>query len=110
MPAEMAERVDWSKRAEYIKHHHNVETAWADEAVADPDAVWLDPDPVSASGLSVRVIGYSHSAHAVLSVVLLPAGADPGDRPHGEWWGANAWRSNARDRRMYEQAQQGGTQ
>ena len=61
--------------------------------VADPDAVWLDPDPASASGLSVRVIGYSLSAHAVLSVVLLPAGVDPADRPHGEWWGANAWHS-----------------
>ena len=88
----MAERVDWSKRAEYIKCRHNVEAAWADEAVADPDAVWLDPDPAGASGLSVRVIGYSLSAHAVLSVVLIPAGADPRDRPHGEWWGANAWR------------------
>ena len=56
--------------------------------MADPDAVWLDPGPASGSGLSVRVIGYSLSAHAVLSVVLLPAGADPGDRPRGEWWGA----------------------
>lgn len=54
------------------------------KAVADPDGVWLDPDPASSSGLSVRVIGYSLSAHAVLSVVLVPAGADPGDRPHGE--------------------------
>ena len=96
--------------AEYIKCRHNVEAAWADEAVADPDAVWLDPDPAGASGLSVLVIGYSLSAHAVLSVVLIPAGADPRDRPHGEWWGANAWRSNARDRRIYEQAQQGGPQ
>lgn len=52
-------RIDWSKRADYIRDRHFVEPAWADEAVTDPEACWLAPDPASASGLSVRVIGYS---------------------------------------------------
>jgi hypothetical protein len=55
-------RVDWSKRAGYIRGRHQVEPAWADQAVTDPEACWIDPDPASASGLSVRVIGYSGSA------------------------------------------------
>ena len=83
MPAEMAERVDWSKRAEYIKHRHNVETAWADEAVADPDAVWLDPDPVSASGL--------FGAGCRL-LALRPCGAQRGPPPSwGRPWRPPPW-------------------
>jgi hypothetical protein len=52
-------RIDWSKRADYVRERHHVETTWADEAVADPEACWLVPDPASTSGMSVRVIGYS---------------------------------------------------
>jgi len=95
------ERVDWSKRADYIRDRHGVDTGWADEAVADPGAAWLDPDPASASGLSVRVIGYSPAAGAVLTVILLPARTDPDDPPDGDWWGANAWPSNPRDHAVY---------
>ncbi len=47
--------VDWSKRAGYIRARQHVESACADEAIADPDACWLDPDPASTCGLSVRV-------------------------------------------------------
>lgn len=32
----MAERVDWSKRTDYIRQRHGIEVPWADEAVADP--------------------------------------------------------------------------
>jgi hypothetical protein len=70
-------------------------------------AAWIDPDPASASGRSVRVIGHSSTADDVLTVILLPADTDPDDRPTGEWWGANAWPSNARDRRIYEQEHEG---
>lgn len=104
----MTERIDWSKRASYIQGRHGLETRWADEAVDDADAAWLDPDPTSASGLSVRVIGYSPSVNQVLTVILLPADADPADPPNGDWWGVNAWPSNARDRRVYEQVQEEG--
>lgn len=103
----MPDRIDWTKRQGYVRARHGVETAWADEAVSDMRAAWIDLDPASASGRSVRVIGHSSAADDVLTVILLPADTDPDDRPTGEWWGANAWRSNARDRRIYEQEHEG---
>jgi hypothetical protein len=74
-----------------------VEVEWANEAVRDAHAVWLVPDPASRSGHSVRVIGYSDSAGAVITVVLVDADADPEERPDGDWWGSNAWMANKRD-------------
>lgn len=53
-------------------------------------------DPASRSGRSVRVIGYSETAGAILTVILVPR-----EGPH-DWWGANAWRSSDRDIRIYE--------
>jgi hypothetical protein len=97
----VSSRIDWSKRADYIRERHQVETAWADEAVVDPDACWLVPDPASTSGMSVRVIGYSGSADAVLTVILLPGDADPAELAEGEWWGVNAWAASGRDQRLY---------
>jgi hypothetical protein len=73
----------------------------ADEAIADPEACWLEPDPASTSGLSVRVIGFSGGADAVLTVILLPGGADPAETADGDWWGVNAWTANERDLRLY---------
>ncbi len=40
----MIVRVDWSKRAEYVRARHAVEVEWANEAVDDGLALWLDPD------------------------------------------------------------------
>jgi hypothetical protein len=97
----MSGKVDWSKRASYIGARHYVEAAWADEVIADPEACWLDPDPASTSGLSVRVIGFSSSADAVLTVILLPGDSDPAEPADGDWWGVNAWTANERDRRLY---------
>ncbi|MHB8682422.1 MAG: transposase [Acidimicrobiales bacterium] len=94
-------RVDWTRRAGYVRARHAVETEWADEAVADAHAVWLEPDPASRSGLSVRVIGYSATARELLTVILVSAEADQKDRPKGDWWGSNAWVANERDRRLY---------
>jgi hypothetical protein len=96
-------RVDWSKRAGYIRDRHHVESAWADEAVSDPEACWLDPDLASISGLSARVIGYSGSADDVLTVILLPGDADQDEPADGDWWGVNAWSSNERDQRQYRE-------
>ena len=93
--------MDWSKRAEYVRSRHGVESAWADEAVDDDHAVWLVPDPASRSGQSVRVIGYSMSAREVLTVILVDADVDVEERPDGEWWGSNAWMASAPDRRHY---------
>jgi len=93
--------IDWSKRAGYIRERHQVESAWADEAVTDPEARWLVPDPASASGVSIRVIGYSGSADAVLTVILLPGDVDPAEPANGDWWGVNAWPASERDQRLY---------
>lgn len=68
---------------------HQVTPEEADEALADIDAVWFDPDPHSKSGRSVRVIGYSHSRNKILT----------------GYWGANGWESNSSDRRRYERGE-----
>ena len=94
-------RVDWSKRAEYIRSRHGVDPAWADEAVQDDHAVWLRPDPASRSGRSVRVIGYSGSAGSVLTVILVDGKVDPSESAEGDWWGTNAWVASERDKHMY---------
>ncbi|MGH3850756.1 MAG: hypothetical protein ACRDR6_22420 [Pseudonocardiaceae bacterium] len=68
----------------------------ADEAVRDIDALWFDPDPKSHSGHGVRVIGYSHSRRAVVTVILIR-------REEGSFSGANGWEANSSDRRRYEE-------
>lgn len=97
----MSQRVDWSKRAGYLRIRHGIEPGWANQAVDEEHAVWLTPDPASRSGHAVRVIGYSVTAGAVLTVILVDSGADPDEERDGDWWGANAWRANQRDRRLY---------
>lgn len=87
--------VDWEHGAVHMWTSHKVTTVEADEAIADIDAVWFDPDPRSKSGRSVRVIGYSHSRQTVLTVILVR-------RDDGGYWGANGWESNSSDRWRYE--------
>lgn len=94
----MRVEVDWTHGAEHMRARHRVTPEEADEAVADIDAVWFDPDPVSKSGRSVRVIGYSRSRQAVLTVILV-------HRDEGGYWGANGWESSAADRRRYEKGE-----
>jgi hypothetical protein len=48
-----------------------VEAEWANEALSDPDALRIDPDPASKSGRSVRTIGYSASAGGLVTVITL---------------------------------------
>ena len=89
------ENVDWTHRGEYMSTRHGVTVAQAMQALADPDAVTYDPDPASRSGASVRVIGYSADAQAVLTVILV--------RHDGRVYGSNGWRSNQRDLRTYRE-------
>ena len=63
--------VDWSYRADYMRERHGIETEWANEALADPDALRIDPDPASQSGRSVRTIGYSTKADCIVTVVTV---------------------------------------
>lgn len=97
--------MDWTKRTGYIQQRHGIHAAWASEAVADDHAVWLVPDPASQSGHAVRVIGYSATAAAVLTVILVAAAADPDEPPNGDWWGSNAWPANPRDLGIYGEAE-----
>lgn len=39
-----------------------------------------------------------------MTVILVDPAADPTNRPDGDWWGANAWRSNKTDQRDYLEA------
>jgi uncharacterized DUF497 family protein len=89
------EEVDWSHRNDYIRERHGVEADWADEALSDPDALQIDPDPSSLSGRSVRTIGYSPTAADLLTVITLTEG--------DVTYGVNAWRSNDTDRRRYRE-------
>ena len=75
---------------------HGVSVEEANEALADPGAVVIDPDTKSRSGQSARVIGYSPGADAVVVVILMHRE----DRP-AAWWGGNGWRANAADQRTY---------
>jgi len=90
--------VDWTHGAGHMQASHQVTPEEADEALADIDAVWFDPDPHSKSGRSVRVIGYSHSRNKILTVILVR-------REDGGYWGANGWESNSSDRRRYERGE-----
>jgi uncharacterized DUF497 family protein len=86
---------DWSHRGEYMFRKHGITTEVADEALDDPDRVVLDPDPSSESGRSVRVIGYSPSAAALITVITLD--------DEGTTYGVNGWRSENTDRRRYRE-------
>lgn len=70
----------------------------ADEAAADPERVVTSPDYNSISGRSVRIIGFSATAGGLLTVIVLVE-ADV-------TYGVNAWRSNARDKRIYLEGEQ----
>lgn len=75
---------------------HKVTVSEAIEALDDVDAVWLDPDPKSKTGSSIRVIGYCASRRELLTVILV---REPGvDR----LWGANGLPSNAADRAIHQ--------
>ena len=90
----MFERADWSHRGDYIVERHGVTPVEANEALLDPDRIVIDPDYNSTSGLSVRIIGSSHTADDLITVIVLTEA--------GVTYGVNAWRSNSRDRRIYQ--------
>lgn len=85
--------VDWTHRAGYMLARHGITVSQAAEALADRDAVMFDPDPASRSGRSIRVIGWSALAGAILTIVIV--------RYEGRLFGSNGWRSNERDIRIY---------
>lgn len=76
-----------------MRERHGVEVGWANEALRDPDALRIDPDPSSKSGRSVRTIGYSPTAGFLLTVITVTEG--------GICYGVNSWRSNPTDVKRY---------
>jgi len=89
------EYADWLHRGDYILERHHVTPSEANEALRDPERVVINPDYNSTSGRSVRIIGFSPSVGELLSVIVVDDA--------GLTYGANAWRSNARDRRIYQE-------
>jgi hypothetical protein len=63
--------VDWSYRANYMRERHGIEVEWANEALEDPDALRIDPDPGSRSGRSARTIGNSTGAGCLVTVITV---------------------------------------
>lgn len=86
---------DWSHRGDYIVTKHGVTPDESDEALADPERIVIDPDYNSTSGRSVRIIGFPQTAGDLLIVL----------EDEGVTHGVNAWRSNPRDRRIYEEGE-----
>lgn len=82
-------RVRWTQaRADYIATRSlrypdaaDIEMAWAQEAVADRQAMISDPDPRSRTG-ATRIVGYSPAAGFVITVIAL--------RIDAELWGVSA--------------------
>jgi uncharacterized DUF497 family protein len=91
----MLGHADWSHRGDYIVASHDVTPSDADEALSDPERIVIQPDYNSTSGRSVRIIGFSQSAGGLITVIVL--------NEENVTYGVNAWRSNARDRRIYEE-------
>src|ERR1700694_4987966 len=81
--------VDWEHRGDYIRtrssrkgpNEFDVEPEWATEAALDSRAA-VGPGG-SRSGETIKVIGYSGSAHRILVVMLLSKEHPPA----GDWWG-----------------------
>ena len=97
--------IDWSPLAGHSdnrsERHHgdtNIPVPWAVEASEDSNAALIDPDYNSKSGASMRLIGWSHKAGFLISVIIV--------RFEGGLFAASAWKSNGKDRKLYEE---GGT-
>lgn len=89
----MSDGVDWQFRADYIWERHGIRVAEANEALADPRRVRLNPDPASESKLGIRTIGRSPTLGQLISVITIVSGTHE--------IGVNAWKSNRTDLRKY---------
>src|SRR5664279_5588708 len=74
----------------------------ATEALADPDPLLFDPDPKSRPGRGARLFG-------VLGHRQDGAGGDLGSSARSGWRGANGWRANATDQRVYREGNMGSS-
>jgi hypothetical protein len=99
------EWIEWTpEAAEHIRSRStryagafDIEPGRTVEAVNDPDRLVDKPDPNSAHANSVQVVGYSHSARTVITVVAL-RGSDR------VLHGASAWKTSGARLRQYKEA------
>lgn len=94
------ERVEWSKRGEYMQRKHGITPQVADDALGDPNRIVIDPDYNSTSGESVRIIGFSAMADDIVTVIVL--------QHDGTEYGVNGWSANEKDRRIYNEGSYAG--
>ena len=87
--------MDWCFRSDYVRERHVIEVEWANEALDDPDALRIDPDPASRSGLSVRTVGFSTTAGCLVTVITVDEA--------GVTYGVNAWKANQTDIGRYRE-------
>ena len=76
---------------------HGISVQVANDALADPARVVIDPDYNSRTGRSVRIIGYSMLAQGIVTVIVLSDG--------GVDYGVNGWLANEKDQRIYREAE-----
>lgn len=88
--------VDWSRRGAYMDANHGISVPVANDALADANRVVIDPDYNSITGRSVRIIGYSILAEALVTVIVLS--------DDGVDYGVNGWLANEKDQRIYREA------
>jgi uncharacterized DUF497 family protein len=89
--------INWtSDKADHLARH-GVTVAQANEAFYEPDAVVINPDYASQSGLGIRTVGFSVSFGDLISVLTWRDSA-------GQQQGATAFPARAKDRRYYEEA------
>ncbi len=74
---------------------HGITVEIANEVVSDPERVVIVPDYNSSSANSIRVIGYSLLAGAIVTVIVLV--------DDGVVHGVNGWIANTRDQQLYRE-------
>lgn len=89
---------EWTGRTAHLARH-GVTVEQVEEALSDAYRLVFDPDPKSVSGASVRTVGYSRSAGAVLCVITV-TGDDA-------TYGATAFKANTTYQRMYKETRDG---
>jgi len=98
----VSDRITWSiDAAAYIRSRSarypgavDIDPAWTQEVLDDPDLVAFEPDPKSRVG-GARFIGDAPTA-GLLLVVIAYRDLD------GDLHGVNAWPASGHDRRIYE--------
>ena len=95
------ENLDWSRRGDYMHASHGISVQVANDALADPDRVVIDPDYNSRTGRSVRIIGYSMLAQGIVTVIVTVIVLSDG----GVDYGVNGWLANEKDQRIYREAE-----